>query len=706
MGLGFLVPAVLAALGALSIPVVFHLRRKDRNRPLRFPSLMFLATLPIRTERRQRISDWPLLLVRLLLLMLVVLAFARPVFTGRFAVAGDSRTRAVVILLDRSMSMGYAGVWRRAVDSATAIVQRLESGDRVALVAYDDEAELVQRLSTEKAAVLGALRRLAPQPRGTRLAPALRAARQVLLDAPFAAAEIVVISDLQRSGFAGRTDVEMPPGVMVRGVTVGAPQWVNSAVVSVEAMRVRPNDRALLAVKARIRSHALPSPRTVQAALTVNGRDAGSRTMTLAANGETVITFAPVPVPEAAATLRVSLPADALPADDAMVAVVQRDDALRVAFIAPTGGETLYLERALAIGDAPVISLERMATAPATATSLDRSSVLWYWDTAPVLNSVLSTWLTNGGGIVVAVGPALATSGSRSASSLPYRPQGLADRLADGGGALRDLRFEHPLLAPFRETPDALRAIRLWRYARVDAAAGADVLARFDDGMPALLEQRVGAGRILAVVLPLDTRGGDFPRQPTFLPFVRQLVRHASGRDEAPLWRPTGSAWAMPSTIREPVVRTPGGQLLRPRADSAGRAVALPDAGVYTVYQERASGEPAASVAVNVAAEESDLTPMPVEELVVGVSTPATPATPDSLRPTTEDTTPEGRERRQSLWRLLLMAAVVMVLFETVLATTGRRGRARRALVPRLDAAPQSGVDPMGPAARLASEER
>ncbi|MEI6741075.1 MAG: BatA domain-containing protein [Gemmatimonadaceae bacterium] len=703
MGLGFLVPALLAALGALSIPVVFHLRRKDRNRPLRFPSLMFLETLPIRTERRQRISDWPLLLVRLLLLMLVVLAFARPVFTGRFAVAGDSRTRAVVILLDRSMSMGYAGVWRRAVDSATAIVQRLESGDRVALVAYDDEAELVQRLSTEKAAVVSAVRRLAPQPRGTRLAPALRAARQVLLDAPFAAAEIIVISDLQRSGFSGRTDVEMPPGVLVRGVTVGAPQWVNSAVVSVEAMRVRQNDRAMLAVKARIRSHALPSPRTVRAALTVNGRDTGSRTATLAANGETVITFAPVLVPEAAATLRVSLPVDALPEDDAMVAVVPRDDALRVAFIAPTGGETLFLERALAIGDAPVIALERMATAPATAASLDRSPVLWYWDTAPVLNPRLSSWLRNGGGIVVAVGPALAASGARAASPLPYRPQGLADRLADGGGVLRDLRFDHPLLAPFRETPDALRAIRLWRYARVDAAAGADVLARFDDGMPALLEQRVGAGRLLAVLLPLETRGGDFPRQPTFLPFVRQLVRHASGRDEAPLWRPTGSAWAIPAALREPVVRTPGGQLLRPRADSAGRAVALPDAGVYTVFQERASGEPAASVAVNVAAEESDLTPMRAEELLVGVSTPATP---ERLRSAADDSTPESRERRQSLWRLLMVAAVVLLLFETVLATTGRRGRARRALVPRRDAAPQSGVDPMGPAARLASEER
>jgi hypothetical protein len=107
MGIGFLVPAFLAGLAALAIPLLMHLRHRDRDRPFRFPSLMFLEQLPIRTSQRQRITDWPLLLLRALAVAALVFAFARPVLTDRAAIGGDTRRRAVVLVVDRSLSMGY-----------------------------------------------------------------------------------------------------------------------------------------------------------------------------------------------------------------------------------------------------------------------------------------------------------------------------------------------------------------------------------------------------------------------------------------------------------------------------------------------------------------------------------------------------------------------------------------------------------------------
>lgn len=172
---------------------------------------MFLEQLPIRTESRQRITDWPMLLLRLLALALLVFAFARPVLKDQRVVGADNRTKAVVILLDRSMSMGYTGVWPRALDSARAVIDRLEGKDRVALVAYDDAAEVMQRLTDDRAAVRGSLGAVQPMRRGTCLAPALRTARQLLLDAPFAAAEVIVISDLQRASASGIAGWSFPP---------------------------------------------------------------------------------------------------------------------------------------------------------------------------------------------------------------------------------------------------------------------------------------------------------------------------------------------------------------------------------------------------------------------------------------------------------------------------------------------------------------
>src|SRR3954470_18851164 len=122
MGWGFLVPAFLAGLAALAVPVVLHLRHREKDRPQVFPSLMFLEQLPIRTAERRRVTDWPLLLLRALALSLLVLAFARPVFSRSAVAERAGRSRAVIVLLDRSMSMGHRDVWPAALDSTRRLI--------------------------------------------------------------------------------------------------------------------------------------------------------------------------------------------------------------------------------------------------------------------------------------------------------------------------------------------------------------------------------------------------------------------------------------------------------------------------------------------------------------------------------------------------------------------------------------------------------
>ena len=120
MGLGFLVPAFLAGLATLIVPLLVHLRHRDKERPYRFPSLMFLEQLPIRTARRQRVTDWPLLLLRALAVTLLVLAFSRPVLTQRNAAATDTRSKAVVVAIDRSLGIAW-----RAAQAAAPPLRRL-----------------------------------------------------------------------------------------------------------------------------------------------------------------------------------------------------------------------------------------------------------------------------------------------------------------------------------------------------------------------------------------------------------------------------------------------------------------------------------------------------------------------------------------------------------------------------------------------------
>jgi hypothetical protein len=251
---------------------------------------------------------------------------------------------------------------------------------------------------------------------------------------------------------------------------------------------------------------------------------------------------------------------------------------------------------------------------------------------------------------------------------------GMADRFADRGGSFGELRSEHPLFAAFRETPSALTGARFLRYARANPAIGSDMLARFDDGLPAMLEARRGAGRVITALVPLDTRTGDLPLQPAFLPLMRRLVLHASGHEAAPLWQERGQSWALPRGLRDAVVTTPSGDLLRPAAhDSVAAAVALTERGIYTAHSGVVSGDPVSTVAVNTPATESDLTPVDARELLVGVAMTDT----DGAAVAGPAGTME-REKRQGWWRWLLALAALLLIAETVLANRGWRGRAAR----------------------------
>ena len=135
--MAFLTPLFLAGLAALGVPLLIHMIQRQRTEVVEFPSLMFVRRIPFHSLRRQRIRHWFLLLLRCAALALLVAAFARPfVRSAAFAAVGGG-AREVVILLDRSYSMGYGDRWDRAREAARSVVQNLVAGDRATLVLFD-----------------------------------------------------------------------------------------------------------------------------------------------------------------------------------------------------------------------------------------------------------------------------------------------------------------------------------------------------------------------------------------------------------------------------------------------------------------------------------------------------------------------------------------------------------------------------------------
>src|SRR6478609_3407331 len=229
--MSFLTPLFLAGFGAIAIPILIHLIQRERKRVIQFPSLMFLQKIPYQSVRRRRIRHWLLLAMRCAAIALIVLAFARPFLPqGASAAALAGGTREVVILLDRSASMGYGDHWQKAKDAAHRVVGGLGANDKATLVLFGKSAEENMRATPDRVRLDAAINAAKVSADATRFGPALKLAASILSRSSANRREAVLISDFQKGGWGSSEDARFPEGITLTTTSVASDNTANISV--------------------------------------------------------------------------------------------------------------------------------------------------------------------------------------------------------------------------------------------------------------------------------------------------------------------------------------------------------------------------------------------------------------------------------------------------------------------------------------------
>src|ERR1035438_5179969 len=105
---GFFSPWFFAGVLAAGLPVWLHLLRKHRSQPLPFASLMFMERHTQSSIKHRRLRYLLLFALRLLLFLLIVLAFAHP-YIERKSLPFQHNGEVTVLAIDNSESMRAAG---------------------------------------------------------------------------------------------------------------------------------------------------------------------------------------------------------------------------------------------------------------------------------------------------------------------------------------------------------------------------------------------------------------------------------------------------------------------------------------------------------------------------------------------------------------------------------------------------------------------
>jgi hypothetical protein len=353
------------------------------------------------------------------------------------------------------------------------------------------------------------------------------------------------------------------------------------------------------------------------------------------------------------------------------------------------GASSLYLMEALSISEENAFHVAVHGTGAVSSDMLDGVSVVVVNDRplpGGTTASALRSFVEGGGGLVVVMGDRLVWP-SELADLLPGAFTGPVDRLDGGGGRLGYLDYDHPIFEIFRGLRSGdFTGARFFRARNFQLATEGDnrVLARFDDGAVALAEKRVGEGRVLGWTSTLDVSWNDLARQPVFLPFAHQLVRYASGRSEAISSFQAGQvldvtdARAMATAglgdvsealagEDERVAITPSGETIELPVGQGPHFLHLDRQGIYEIRPPGTSEVRPLTVAVNVDLDEADLSPLDVEEVVAAIgSRPGEEAETVGAGTAVGRLQMEDQERRQSLWRFLIVGAFVLLAAETV----------------------------------------
>ncbi|MFO0860815.1 MAG: VWA domain-containing protein [Phycisphaerales bacterium] len=249
--MSFLAPTSAIVAAAIVFPLlgVLYLL-KLRRRPVRVSSIMLWPASA--TDVQVNVPLAPprpsfLLLLHLLIAAALVMAVGRPVLLD----SGDRAARTIV-LIDRSASMsamdgaspGGERVSRlaEATRRARELVSKAPDGSAFGVVSIAADAQIVQELTADRAAVLAAIDGVTPTDQPGDLAPAMEVARAILAASGQEAesesgAEVLVFSD---GSFAGTSRELRSPGATVRLVRCGPgadADKVNLGVVVLSARR-------------------------------------------------------------------------------------------------------------------------------------------------------------------------------------------------------------------------------------------------------------------------------------------------------------------------------------------------------------------------------------------------------------------------------------------------------------------------------------
>ncbi len=612
------------ALGAVAaaIPLLIHLLNRSRFRTVPWGAMHLLESVIRTNNRRIRLEQLLLLLVRCAIPAILAFCLARPVLTGWQALPGEVPSSSV-LLLDNSYSMDARSDggthFEEAVDHACALVDRLDRRSDIATITTGGTpSPIFDSPVFDPQMMTNRLRRLSGGFGASATVDSLESGLGVLAGMANGRRHLILIGDFQAADwemFASTTTTRlreqldsMPIRPSLTLLKVGDQVDDNVSVDSIDFSQGALGVGQNLQLRANLHNHG---PRPYPAArvlLRVDGKPDSASQIALEPNAAAQVLFACQFKTAGSHVIEIEAAVeDRLATDNFCAASIPVLDRIGVLLVdgapssKPLESETDFLAVALTpytfgrVKLTDLLETRTIATSELNEAALTDAQVVVLANVSRLTDeqvTALTDYVRGGGSALIFLGNKTdldwhnQTLHLASAAFLPMPLASLQDSSSDDRQSVRIVaqHFDHPALEVFNDrTSGNLADAEIWNWYRFgqpeqpsataqhtsDEQGAAVVMARLETGDPLIVERQFGAGVVVQVATASDADWSTLPLQPAFLPLMQQLFT-------------TMASQVMPSRnieTGEPLVA------LLP-SDSAGLPLALtsPDGTRHTVH--------------------------------------------------------------------------------------------------------------------------
>jgi hypothetical protein len=544
----FLNPAILFGLIAASIPILIHLLNLRKLKKIDFSTLQFLKELQKNRIRRIKLKQWLLLALRVLIIILIVTAFARPTLEG-ISLGGTTsaaKTTAVFILDDTfSMSVidQQGSYFNRAKQTIKDLVSQLQEGDEVGLILVSQQPEEIN-LTTNLERFVSELNDFQISFISNELNHAVVKAAEVIGASQNFNKEIYLFTDFQKGRLASQDNANDLSELLNEQVRFYTFNYAGKEILNAGISKLGLNTQIFeknkpIQFEAEVTNYSSAPLNNLVVSLFIEDERSAQQSLNLNP-GETITANLKAPAKSTGLIEAfVEIEEDDIVQDNKRFTSIYIPEKINVLIISESDKKSRFIRLALRSGTTNgFIEVVGKNIEQAATLQFNNYDVLIIMSSSfNSLSDKLQDLLNEGKGVVVFP----SSEGTAGAFNLSLGSLGIQN----SGGIITfeknqsaefdEIDFNHPLFENLflQEEKKQVESPQITSYHKLNVSDGEKSIIKLIDGSSFLSEYTFNGGKLLLFNSSADLSWNDFPLKSIFAPLINKTVLYLSSNKSA-----------------------------------------------------------------------------------------------------------------------------------------------------------------------------